>query len=108
MTAALRLLCADFVNLADVSALIDASSVPWESMTLRGERHQVRLILSGPDAEAIAARLKRLLPDHEFALPGLLVADLAITATDRTSTGLVLTLEALTLDEAVSPVRTPG
>lgn len=108
MTYSSRRLCVNFVNLAKASALIDASSVPWKSMGLDGERHAVRLMLSGPGAEREAARLAHIVPDHEFAVPGLFVADIAVIAIERTPDGAVLTLEALTFDEPVSSDRTRG
>lgn len=99
MTYVSRRLSVNFVNLSKGSTLIDAGSVPWRSMGLVGEHHRIRLSLNGPDAETEAERLAQALPEHEFGLPGLLVADVAITATRHTQDGVVLMLEALTFDE---------
>lgn len=99
MTRASRRLGVIFVNLAKGSTLIDADSIPWRSMGLAGERHQIRLRLGGHDAEHEAGRMAQALPDHEFTLPGLLVADVAITATQRVDDGVILTLEALIFAE---------
>lgn len=103
MTDASTRLSVSFVAFAAGSTLIDAISVPWCSLGLEGERHTVRL-----DADEAATALAHDLPDYEFAFPGLLVADVAVTATNRTSGGTILTIEALTLDEPVSPAPKPG
>lgn len=113
MSCASRRLCMNFVNFARVPMLIEATSVPWHSIGLDGERHEIRLILNRPGAGHVAARLARMMPDHEFAIPGLLVADIAVTAVDCTFVATILTLEALTLkappeENSVKPGRTPG
>lgn len=89
----------NFVDLANGSTLIDARSRPWHSMGLTGEHHEARLLLHGPHAEDQAARLALDLPEHEFRLQGLLVADATVTATHRTPDGVILTLQVLTFDE---------
>lgn len=108
MTCASTAPGANFANFAVGSVSVDARSVPWNSIGLQGERHAIRLFLEGPLAHRTAKRLARMLTDHEFAIPGLLVADLVIVTNERTPTGAILTLEALTLTEEVSPDRTPG
>jgi hypothetical protein len=51
----------------------------WASITFAGTRHSV--VMAFEDAAAIAAgeSLVADLPDHEFAIPGQLVADAAVT-----------------------------
>lgn len=55
----------------------------WASITFAGTRHEVVLAFCGPDAVAAGEALIERLPDHEFALPGQLVADAAITKVDH-------------------------
>lgn len=55
----------------------------WASATFAGARHSLefRLPLSGPDA-AMPAALAGL-PDHEFSLPGDIVADCSVALRPR-------------------------
>ena len=55
----------------------------WASITFSGTRHAVVLEFCGADAVAAGEELIELLPDHEFTLPGQLVADAAITKVDH-------------------------
>lgn len=55
----------------------------WASITFAGTRHEVVLEFCGPDAVAAGEELIERLPDHEFALPGQLVADATITKVDH-------------------------
>lgn len=55
----------------------------WASITFAGTRHEMVLEFCGPDAVAAGEDLIERLPDHEFALPGQLVADATITKVDH-------------------------
>lgn len=57
----------------------------WASATFSGARHSIdyRLPLAGPDAQMPAALAD--LPDHEFCLPGDIVADCSVALRPRTS-----------------------
>jgi hypothetical protein len=55
----------------------------WASITFAGTRHEVVLEFCGPEAVAGGEELIERLPDHEFALPGQLVADATITKVDH-------------------------
>ncbi len=59
------------------------SETTWSSITFSGTRHEVVLEFCGPDAVAAGEELIERLPDHEFALPGQLVADATISAVDH-------------------------
>jgi hypothetical protein len=74
---------------------IEATSRPWASVTFTGARHTLRLTAEadGVDEAALAA-----LPEHQFALPGHIVADVAIN--DRRAEGGPLEIEVLTIEEA--------
>ncbi len=55
----------------------------WASITFSGTRHEIVLEFIGMDAVVAGEELIERLPDHEFAIPGQLVADAAITAVDH-------------------------
>ncbi len=76
-------------------------SVDWNSLTFSGERHLIDLRIPGPDARHIADRLLGGLDEAEFAIPGQIVADIAVIgAPARAADGsLSLKIEALTVAE---------
>lgn len=47
----------------------------WASVTFEGARHTLELEFDGGDAVAAGESFVAALPDHEFAIPGQLVAD---------------------------------
>lgn len=77
------------------------ASRPWASITFSGERHHLRVSFDGPGAVGAAADLLQRLDALEVAIPGLLLADLALLAESRRDDGrrARLDLEALTIDE---------
>jgi hypothetical protein len=75
----------------------------WSSTTFIGARHTFTLTFTGPQAVAGGEHLIAELPDHEFTLPGRLVADAKVVAAEHSLVdGPRLTIEAelLVLDEA--------
>lgn len=76
--------------LAGGGVVVEAESVPWESLTFRGARHRVALRCAD---ERTAARLAALLPEHEFMLDGHVVADVA----EVEAAGGLLRFSALTV-----------
>jgi hypothetical protein len=79
--------------------LMDFRSMTWNSLTFDGERHQITLRVPGPDARTVVDHLLDGLSDHEFTIPGHVVADIfclgdARFADDGSAT---LDLEALTV-----------
>jgi hypothetical protein len=76
---------------------------PWASVTFAGTRHTIVLGFTGADAIAAGEDLVDGLPEHEFAIPGQLVADAAITSLthDVLPEGrLVVEIELLLLEDA--------
>jgi hypothetical protein len=74
----------------------------WASITFAGARHTLLLRFAGDAAVAAGERLIAALPDHEFAIPGQLVADAAIAEVDHRllpSPQLVVACELLLLEE---------
>ncbi|KEO91919.1 hypothetical protein EH31_04405 [Erythrobacter longus] len=55
----------------------------WSSITFAGTRHEVTLRFEGAEAVAIGEELIECLPEHEFTIPGQLVADATITEVDH-------------------------
>ncbi|GAA4721465.1 hypothetical protein GCM10023325_18380 [Sphingomonas lutea] len=73
-------------------------SVDWQSLTFVGERHEMVLHLVGPDSHRAATRLAEGLAEAEFAIPGQIVADIAVLARTYEDDGSpCLTIEALTI-----------
>lgn len=55
--------------------LIRHDERPWASVTFSGTRHTIALAFTGQDAIAAAETVIEQLPDHEFEIPGHIVAD---------------------------------
>lgn len=76
---------------------------PWASITFAGARHTVSLAYSGLAAVAAAEQLIAALPDHEFAIPGHLVADVQVLSVDHAllpEPVMRLAVELLLLEES--------
>jgi hypothetical protein len=76
-------------------AVVERSAAPWASVTFSGARH--RIGVSVADAPGVGKWIERL-PEAEFAIPGHIVADLAVTATARRGGRVAVTIEALTVE----------
>lgn len=75
---------------------------PWASATFTGSRHTLRLAFAGHDAILAGETLIAALPDHEFDIPGQLVADAAVTSAEHAllpSPALIVELEILLLED---------
>ncbi|MEO8176256.1 MAG: hypothetical protein ABI626_06315 [Sphingomicrobium sp.] len=81
--------------------LSEVLSVAWQSLTFVGERHRLRLRIRGPGARQLVGRLIDGLEEAEFAIPGQIVADIALAgAPARDHDGSFgLEIEALTVAE---------
>lgn len=74
----------------------------WASITFSGARHTLALLFAGDEAVEAGERFIAALPDHEFALPGQLVADAAITEAEHRllpTPRLMVQCELLLLEE---------
>jgi hypothetical protein len=78
-SALLRALLARAEVGRDRILLIEWRSTDWQSLTLIGERHNIRLRVPGPDALEVALKLVDGLEEAEFTIPGQIVADIALT-----------------------------
>ena len=74
-------------------------SVDWQSLTFTGERHEIGLRLSGPDAAGALASLGAGWPGPN-GLAGHVVADILIVASRPLGDGSIeVDVEALTLSD---------
>lgn len=82
--------------------IITHSERAWASITFAGTRHTLAMLFAGEDALAAGERFLADLPDHEFTLPGQLVAEAAITEVEHRllpRPRLVVQCELLLLEE---------
>lgn len=71
-------------RLADGRAqLLTHEERAWSSITFSGTRHEVTLEFKGAEAVAAGETFIEQLPEHEFAIPGQLVADATIREVDH-------------------------
>ena len=81
--------------------LSEIHSVDWQSLTLAGERHVVTLRVPGPDAQEMVDGFIDGIEDAEFAIPGHILADIAVAGIPIRAPDMSVTLEieALTVLE---------
>jgi len=74
----------------------------WASITFAGTRHRAVMEFRGDEAIEAGECFIAFLPEHEFAIPGQLVADAAITQVDHSLDPAILTVtcELLLLEES--------
>jgi hypothetical protein len=80
--------------------LTEFRSTDWQSLTFTGEQHKLALRISAPEASEVVNKIVDGLEEAEFALPGHVVADIAIAGEpEKLPDGSVaLTIEALTVE----------
>lgn len=100
-SALLRALLDRAGNQRDRILLSEIHSVDWQSLTLAGERHVIRLRILGPNAELIVGGFINGIEDAEFSIPGHIVADIAVdgTPTRELDASVTFAIEALTVLE---------
>ena len=76
----------------------------WASITFSGTRHELMLDFDGSEACEAGERFIANLPDHEFSIPGQLVAEASVREVDHRFGGederMVVTAVLLLLEEA--------
>ena len=80
--AQLRAALADLAE--GVAQIMHHREKPWASVTFEGARHSFALVFDGSEAVAAGERFIAALPEHEFAIPGQLVADANVGEVDHT------------------------
>ena len=76
---------------------------PWASITFAGTRHSLALLFAGEDAVEAGEGFIAALPDHEFTIPGQLVADAGVIEVEHRlvpEPRLVVRCELLLLEES--------
>ena len=74
----------------------------WASITFAGARHTLTLLFAGEQAVEAGERFIAALPEHEFTIPGELVADATVTEVEHRllpAPRLVVHCELLLLEE---------
>ena len=81
-------------------SVLSHSEKSWASITFAGSRHRLELAFQGEAVET-GELFIAFLPEHEFGLPGHLVADAAVTGVDHRldPPWLQVTCEILLLEE---------
>jgi hypothetical protein len=75
----------------------------WTSITFTGTRHEVMLDFNGSEAVEVGEEFIEQLPEHEFTIPGQLVADATIREVDHRfgeDERMVVTCVLLLLEES--------
>lgn len=88
---------------AGKGAVTSHRETPWASITFAGTRHEVIIEFLGKSAIEAAEAFIEQLPEHEFSLPGQLVADAAIAEVDHQlgpSPRMTITTNLLLLEES--------
>ncbi len=75
----IRLLDAVLRLAGEHGELVSHAERPWASATFSGTRHTITLLFSGVDGAAAGEEFLASLPEHEFTIPGQLVADAAVS-----------------------------
>ena len=86
----------------DKGRIVHHAERSWASITFAGTRHKVVIEYHGDIAIEAGECFIAFLSEHEFAIPGHLVADAAVTEVDQTLDPAVLrvTCELLLLEES--------
>jgi hypothetical protein len=77
------------------------SSVDWQSLTFVGERHEAIFRIAGPGASRLVEMIAVGLEEAEFAIPGQIVADIALAEPPllQPDGSILIKIEALTVGE---------
>lgn len=97
--ALLRALVSRSGTCRDHVLLTEVRSVDWRSLTFDGERHYISMRFTGPGAASEAERMLENIGEHEFDLPGAILADIAVTGrcAGLNDGSVSVALEALTI-----------
>lgn len=98
----LRLLNAVLELAGSRAELLRHAERPWASVTFSGTRHTIHLAFSDGEAIRAGELFIAALPEHEFAIPGQLVAEAQIVAVEHVLTPrpqLLVEAELLLLED---------
>ncbi len=86
------------------ASLLAHEEKPWASITFSGTRHELMLEFEGSVAVEAGEDFIAALPDHEFTIPGQLVAEATVREVDHRFGGdnerMVVTAVLLLLEES--------
>lgn len=85
------------------AGLLTHEEKPWSSITFSGTRHELMLDFDGAEAVAVGEEFIANLPEHEFTIPGQLVADANVREVDHRfgeDERMVVTVVLLLLEES--------
>lgn len=85
--------------LLPAAEIASRKQTPWHSATFSGERVTIVLKLTGDEPAERATAFAEALPDTEFNLRRQLVADIMVSEMQPSDDGVLLTVEALLLDD---------
>ena len=83
--------------------LLTHEETPWASITFAGTRHELQLDFDGIAACKVGERFIAALPEHEFSIPNMLVADATISEVESSYSPeprMVVTATLLLLEDA--------
>lgn len=84
--------------------LLSHEEKAWASITFSGTRHEIMLDFDGREAVSAGESFIDALPDHEFSIPGQLVAEATVCEVDHRFAGdderMVVTAVLLLLEES--------
>lgn len=84
------------------ATILRHSERAWASITFSGTRHTLVLTFAGAEAVAAGEQFIAAVPDHEFAIPGQIVADVTVQGADHVllpEPCLTVELEMLLLED---------
>ena len=87
---------------AGQGTILTHSEKNWASITFAGARHRLEIAFEGAAAVEAGEAFIAALPDHEFAIPGQLVAEATIVEVDHRidPPSMRVTCEVLLLEDA--------
>lgn len=82
--------------------LLNHQEKSWASITFAGARHRLKLLFDGAEAIEAGELFIAFLPEHEFSIPGQLVAQATVIAVDHQvdPPRMALSCELLLLDDS--------
>ena len=86
----------------DRGIVLRHSECSWASITYSGTRHSIELEFTGHAAVLAGEAMLAKVTEHDFTIPGLIVADAAVRSVEQISQPvrrLVCTVELLLLEE---------
>lgn len=95
----LQLLSAVMTLAGDDAELLHHKEQAWASATFSGARHRLALIFPGETAMTAGEAFLEALPEHEFTLPGHIVADAQIVIVEQDAHCLKVEAELLLLED---------